>query len=70
MLSCDQVARELSDAIDGETPLWTRMQMRLHLAMCRTCRRVAGSLEHTVDVLHSLRDVPPDRRGDEHDGHG
>lgn len=59
MLSCDQVARELSDALDGEVSLWRQLQIRMHLAMCQVCREVASSLERTVDVLHDLRDEPP-----------
>lgn len=59
MMSCDEVARELSDALDGELSLWRRLQIRMHLAMCKVCRRVSASLGRTVDTLHSLRDEPP-----------
>ncbi|MFW6067196.1 MAG: anti-sigma factor family protein [Myxococcota bacterium] len=59
MLSCDQVARELSDALDRELPVWRRLQIHAHLAMCKACRGMARSLERTVDLLHELRDEPP-----------
>jgi predicted anti-sigma-YlaC factor YlaD len=65
MMSCDEVARELSDALDGELSLWRRFQIRLHLAMCKVCRQVAASLERTVETLHALRDEPPQIDGEQ-----
>jgi predicted anti-sigma-YlaC factor YlaD len=64
MMSCDEVARELSDALDGELSLWRMTQVRLHLAMCKMCREVKASLERTVHVLHTLRDEPPPQDGE------
>ena len=58
MRSCDQIAEELSDALDGALPLWRRLQIRLHLALCPPCARMRRSLERTVDLLHALRDDP------------
>lgn len=58
MPSCDQIARELSDALDGDVPFWRLMQIRTHLAMCRKCRDLESSLERTVGVLGSLSEMP------------
>jgi len=56
MLSCNQVQRLLSDALDGELPPLTRLRLRLHLALCRPCAAVRDSLERTVNCLNALRD--------------
>jgi anti-sigma factor RsiW len=60
MPSCDQIARELSDALDGDVPFWRLMQIRMHLALCRRCQRLNESLERTVESLRGLADLPPE----------
>jgi hypothetical protein len=39
MLSCKEVSRLVSESLDRKLPLWQRIQMRLHLLMCRFCSR-------------------------------
>ena len=58
MLSCDEVRARLSDAIDGNVRWWTRVQMRVHLAMCNDCAAIARSLRNTVSLLRALHDAP------------
>jgi hypothetical protein len=49
MISCKSVARLLlSDQLSAQS-WWRRMEVRLHLAMCRFCSRLARQLEQ----LHS-----------------
>lgn len=59
MRKCDHIAAELSDALDGEVPVWKLVRIRMHLAVCRPCRRLRESLDRTVGTLQALRDRPP-----------
>ena len=45
MISCKNVAKLLmSDQLQAQS-WWKRMEVRLHLAMCRFCSRLAGQME-------------------------
>jgi hypothetical protein len=49
MISCKNVAKLLmSDQLQAQS-WWKRMEVRLHLAMCRFCSRLARQMEQ----LHS-----------------
>ncbi|MCL4181470.1 MAG: zf-HC2 domain-containing protein [Verrucomicrobia bacterium] len=37
--SCEEITGLLSDAMDGKPSSFTRWKIRVHLAMCRLCRR-------------------------------
>jgi hypothetical protein len=39
MLSCKEVSHLVSESLDRKLPLWQRIQVRLHLLMCRFCSR-------------------------------
>jgi hypothetical protein len=39
MLSCKEVSHLVSESLDRKLPLWQRVQVRLHLFMCRFCSR-------------------------------
>ncbi len=51
MLNCRQVTEQASALIDGELSLAQRLQMRLHLAMCRHCSRFVNQLRLLRDAL-------------------
>ncbi len=53
MLSCKQVAARASDMIDGELGFFERLQMRLHLAMCKGCDAFIKQLRITRDLTES-----------------
>jgi hypothetical protein len=39
MLSCKEVSYLVSESLDRTLPFWQRLQVRLHLLMCRFCAR-------------------------------
>jgi predicted anti-sigma-YlaC factor YlaD len=50
MLSCKEVAERASALIDGELGLFDRLQMRLHLAMCKGCGAFINQIMTTKDL--------------------
>jgi len=47
MLSCRDVARRADALLDAELPMWERIQVRLHLMMCRGCAAFVGQMRAT-----------------------
>jgi hypothetical protein len=45
MLSCKDVSQLISESMDRSLPLYQRMLMRLHLAMCKYCSRCKENFE-------------------------
>jgi len=37
MIDCREAARLVSRAMDERLPLWQRLRLRLHLALCDAC---------------------------------
>ncbi len=60
MMSCQQVTRKIaSDDLAGAG--WrSRMAVRLHLLMCRHCRRYAAQLASIGDAARGLLRQDPD----------
>ncbi|HVS16142.1 MAG TPA: hypothetical protein VMV46_19665 [Thermoanaerobaculia bacterium] len=63
--SCREVARAISaDELEAATPV-RRLYIRLHLTLCRHCRRYARQLEVIADAARELMagrpDHPPER---------
>lgn len=54
MLSCKEVAERASALIDGELGLFDRLQMRLHLAMCKGCGAFIEQMKTTTELTRSL----------------
>jgi len=60
MLKCQQVAERASDFLDAKLTLRARLQMRLHLMMCRFCREYVRQMALIVRTVRRLpRDEPP-----------
>lgn len=62
MFRCDEVADRASRLIDGELGFWPRLEIRLHLAMCRGCRNFIEQMRLTRDLtarVGSLQESAP-----------
>jgi predicted anti-sigma-YlaC factor YlaD len=54
MLNCREVSERVSDFLDATLPLSVRLQMRLHLLMCRICREYVRQMALVVGALRRL----------------
>jgi hypothetical protein len=50
MIKCNEVARLAASGELGTGGIWRRLQLRLHLAMCRHCSRFVRQ----IDALRSI----------------
>jgi predicted anti-sigma-YlaC factor YlaD len=53
-MNCKDVTEFLSDYLDGELPLRQRLTFKLHLLLCRDCRRYLHSFATTIKLTRSL----------------
>jgi anti-sigma factor ChrR (cupin superfamily) len=54
MLSCRDVVTLATDYAEGRLSWQSRIQMRLHLAMCALCRRYIRQMELTRELMARL----------------
>jgi len=61
MLNCREITERASDFIDAALPWHVRLEVRLHLMMCRLCREYVRQLALVVRTLRRLpsREVAP-----------
>jgi predicted anti-sigma-YlaC factor YlaD len=57
MFRCNEVSQKISQGLDTPLPLGTRLLVRVHLWMCRHCRRVYDQLQ-LLRRLSRQSDVP------------
>ncbi len=50
MFRCSEVAERASLLIDGDLGFWSRLNIKLHLAMCRGCRAFVEQMRITDDL--------------------
>ncbi|WP_054158037.1 zf-HC2 domain-containing protein [Rhizobium sp. AAP43] len=50
MFRCSEVAERASLLIDGDLGFWARLNIKLHLAMCRGCRAFVDQMRITDDL--------------------
>ena len=50
MLTCRDISKLVSESLDRKLPLRFRMEVRLHLMMCRLCR----AFRHQAVTLHKI----------------
>ena len=59
-MSCRDVTERASDFVDGTLPWPERLQIRLHLMMCRFCRAYVRQIALIARTLHRLPpEAPP-----------
>lgn len=55
ILTCREVVELLADDLDQALPLSLEMKLKLHLFLCRSCRRFRRTYRKTVTIVHALR---------------
>jgi predicted anti-sigma-YlaC factor YlaD len=50
MFRCSEVVERASLLIDGDLGFWPRLNIRLHLAICRGCRAFVEQMRTTHDL--------------------
>jgi predicted anti-sigma-YlaC factor YlaD len=58
ILKCKEITDRASDVLDDTLPWRVRLQVRLHLMMCRFCREYIRQLSL---VVRSLRGLPREK---------
>ena len=51
MLTCKDISTLSDEYLDGELPFKKKLSVKLHLAICKNCRRYLNYLQLTVDVV-------------------
>ncbi len=65
MLTCRNVTELATDYQEGALSLRRRLEVRLHLLMCRFCRRYLAQMRTVADALRRLPpEGPPEAVGD------
>ncbi|WP_102223555.1 anti-sigma factor family protein [Acidimangrovimonas sediminis] len=57
MMTCKEVTERASALIDGEVGLWERLQIQLHLAICKGCARFVSQMRVTRMLTETA--LPP-----------
>jgi glutaredoxin 3 len=62
MLSCKDLSLKASDYLDGDLPPRLRLEIRLHMFLCTSCRRYLRQLRLAVGALslHARTDIDTD----------
>lgn len=50
MLSCKEVSKLVSESLDRRLPFWQRVQLRVHLSLCKLCKGFETDLLHIRDA--------------------
>lgn len=60
MLTCKELTELVTDYTEGRLPLGRRLQMELHLGMCRSCRTYLRQMKATTALLSEVEPPPLD----------
>ena len=63
MMSCRQVCDSASEIADGDLGTWQRLQVRVHLLICKYCRRYIRQFSIMVGAIQD-RDQPEEAPSD------
>jgi anti-sigma factor RsiW len=59
VLTCRELTENTTDYLERRVGWWTRMQLRLHLALCRHCRHYVAQIRATIAFLRRSPMEPP-----------
>lgn len=59
MMTCQEVSALARDHVDGRLPGRARLGLRVHLAMCKHCRRYLRQLWATLRLIQAQPAPPP-----------
>ena len=59
MYKCKEIIELTSQNMDTSLPWFTRMEMKLHYLMCKTCSRYARQLQFMNKALGAFEDHAP-----------
>ena len=64
MLTCKQVSDTASDLLEGPTTLTQRIKLRLHVMICKYCRRYLEQLRLSMGVVSKSGSAPAPSKED------
>ena len=53
-MTCQDALDHIHDYLDGDLGRWARWRVRLHLWICRNCRRYLSSYKMTVGLVKKV----------------
>lgn len=65
MLNCREITERASDFLDAALPWHVRLEVRLHLMMCRFCREYVRQMALVARTLRRLTSPQPDSKRNE-----
>jgi len=54
MKNCKEISELVSRSLDESLPVWKQMQIKMHLAMCRGCRRFSQQLKFLHQAVQNM----------------
>ncbi|MBK8481083.1 MAG: zf-HC2 domain-containing protein [Proteobacteria bacterium] len=62
MLTCKELTEVITDYLEGRMSFGQRLRFRMHLALCRSCRRYLRQMRLTIQALRrTLSELPAER---------
>ncbi len=55
-MSCKEVLQQLSNIVDKEAPMMTRLSFYLHISMCRNCRKYFEQFKQVKETAELLEE--------------
>ena len=59
-MNCRRVAHDLTELREGDLPFVQRTVLRVHLALCPSCKAYAHQMDETTRALHEVDEPLPD----------
>lgn len=54
MLTCKDVSQRATALVEGELGTWERMQIQMHLAMCKGCTAFIAQMRTTRNLIQAV----------------